>query len=806
VVTLVGPGGIGKTRLAREVASQLGLPTTFIDASAARSLDDLLFTLAHALGTSSVGLRGPSARLEQIVRAVSYLPDTLLLIDNLEHVLEAGRQVVGALVRAQVPILVTSREPLRLSEEHCVLVGPLPVGEGAELYRQRACALSGRPVPDGEGVIAELVRALDGHPLSLELAAARALVLSASELLAMHAQRLDLLATQESGRHGSLRRCLDWTWQLLPTEERAALARLTVLRGSFPREAAAAVLGRSPLEALGLLQSLCERSVLVSEPGLPTRFRLLEGVRAHAAEQLPEASAREALQAWREHVSARALQLLSADPVPHAAIAAEAGDLRALAREEAASPRQRALASTALALSADVALGERRELVRAAVDTDLAGDLAEDVLHASALVSAAAGELESAQKLLRRVAAGAASPRRRLRAQLALAQLTVQGQPAQTAAALAPALASARQLEVPGLELEARVLLARAHRRMGKLDEAQQHLSDALSALGAHPGLPGAAAHQEAAELALARQQPEQAHRELALALAAADGLSRSEQARLSWAAGQLKVLLGDPDGALEPTMAAVRGFGALGASSERALAQHTLATVQHTLGALAEASTSLQEAEQTASELPALRALLLHHRAALEADSDLPSREPSPEGVDPVLVRGYAAHAALAQARAAAREGEACEPSLQQVEAAHQELLLAGHPLDAARLAAALARTRQRLEDRVLHIGPGGQWFALSEAPPVDLSRKGAAARVLHAIVEAHLAQPGSRLGIEALASAGWPGERIVYRAARDRVYNVIATLRRLGIRDAIVHSDEGYGIHPRFRVETDP
>jgi hypothetical protein len=68
---------------------------------------------------------------------------------------------------------------------------------------------------------------------------------------------------------------------------------------------------------------------------------------------------------------------------------------------------------------------------------------------------------------------------------------------------------------------------------------------------------------------------------------------------------------------------------------------------------------------------------------------------------------------------------------------------------------------------------------------------------------VEAHLAQPGSRLSIEALASAGWPGERIVYRAARDRVYNVIATLRRLGIRDAIVHSDEGYGIHPRFRVE---
>jgi predicted ATPase len=817
VITLVGPGGIGKTRLAREVAAQVGLPVTFIDAAAARNLDDLLFSLAHALGTSNVGLRGAGARLDQIVRAVSFLPDTLLLIDNLEHLLDAGRQVVGALTRAEVRLLTTSREPLRLPEEHCVLIGPLPDPEGAALYRQRAEALAGRPVPDSDEIVTELVRALDGHPLSLELAAARAMVLSASELLALHTQRLDLLSTQDSGRHGSLRRCLDWTWQLLSAEERAALARLTVLRGSFPREAAGAVLGLPPLEALGLLQSLCERSVLVSEPGPPTRFRLLEGVRAHAAEQLSEAAGREARQAWREHVSARALQLIAAEPVPHADIAAEAGDLRALARDGAASPRQRAVASTALALSADVALGERRELVRVAAETDLAGDLADDALYASALVSVAAGELEGARRLLRRVAAGAASARRRLRAQLALAQLTADDQPAQTAAALAPALAAARQLEAPGLELEARVLLARATRRLGQLEEAREHLAAALQALQAHRGLPGAWAHLEAAELAYACQQPTQARQELALALAGAttDGLSGSERARLSGLASELTLLLGDGPGALELARAAVRGFGALGAQGERGLAIHALATLQQALGELGEARASLQEAELAVAELPSLRALLPLHRAALDADSDLPLQEPThsePPPSEPssrstdTIARGYLAHLALARARAAAREGGPPEPHLDEAEAAREALQRAGYRLDAARLGAALLRTRQRLEDRVLRIGPGGQWFALSESAPLDLSRKTAAARVLQALADAHLAEPGSRLGIEALASAGWPGERIVYRAARDRVYNVIATLRRLGIRDALVHADDGYAIHPQLRVERVP
>jgi predicted ATPase/class 3 adenylate cyclase len=325
VLTLMGPGGAGKTRLALQAAAgclddvQGGVFVAFL--AALRDVDLVLPAIAHAFG---LVLRPDREPVETIAEAIGDEP-MLIVVDNIEHLLDAV-PLLGALVEAApgLTLLVTSRERLRLAGEHCYVVPPLglPTDGGASpaailasdavsLLVERACAVDAGFRVEAEDLIdvAEVCRRLDGLPLALELAAARLPMLGPAALRRRLDRRLDMLkggSRDVDHRQRALRATIDWSYDLLEHEERIVLARLGVFVGSFGLEAAERVAGDDVLEVVG---SLVDKSLLRAArdgEGEPT-FRMLETIREYALERLGEGEeARAAARRHAEHALALA--------------------------------------------------------------------------------------------------------------------------------------------------------------------------------------------------------------------------------------------------------------------------------------------------------------------------------------------------------------------------------------------------------------------------------------------------------------------------------------------------------------------
>ncbi len=308
LVTLSGPGGSGKTRLALEAARQAAPrfagPVCFAplaDLSDAAFIPDILLS---ALGLARSAAESP---LDQITAHLAALPPGLLVLDNFEHLVERGAPWLLSLL-GRVPhltCLVTSRRRLALPGEREILTSPLPLpdetgtaGEIAQsasvrLFTDRAQA--GRPdfqiTPHNAPAVAALCRTLEGIPLAIELAAARVSALTPAQINERLLSRFEILTSRrgdKGGRHRSLWAALDWSFALLPPDLRVFFARLSVFRGGWTAEAAAAVCGEP--RALEFLTQLRERSLaLVSEEAGEMRFRLLETLREFGAEQLGDA-------------------------------------------------------------------------------------------------------------------------------------------------------------------------------------------------------------------------------------------------------------------------------------------------------------------------------------------------------------------------------------------------------------------------------------------------------------------------------------------------------------------------------------
>ncbi len=308
LVTLTGAGGIGKTRLAIELArsgvlDQLG-GTAWVDlarASDAPGVDAALlgaFELTRAAGALPVDLvadRLDAAR-------------GLVIIDDCEQVADAaGERARQILERCpEIRVLATSRVPLGLSGEATWIVPPLSLGDGTDredtdavaLFISRARSAVGELAIAGAelGVIDEICRALEGVPLAIELAAAQLRVASLTEIRDRLVDRLDLLAggpRLEQPRRRALRASIDWSYRLLGERERVLLRRMSVFAGGWDLDSLAAVCGGDGLEAaeLGaLLEQLVLHSVvLVDRSGPATRYSLLESIRQYACERLAEA-------------------------------------------------------------------------------------------------------------------------------------------------------------------------------------------------------------------------------------------------------------------------------------------------------------------------------------------------------------------------------------------------------------------------------------------------------------------------------------------------------------------------------------
>jgi predicted ATPase/class 3 adenylate cyclase len=299
VVTLVGPGGIGKTRLALAAATRAAVeldgPAWMIELAGISTSTDVPRAAADALAVRE----SPGRTLTQAVVAALQPQRALVLLDNCEHVINGAAALVRAITDGcpDVRVLATSREGLGLGNGHeqLVVVAPLePTGPGVELFNERASATSADFDPEASREqVEEICRRLDGVPLAIELAAARTTSLSPAELVDRLDDRLRLLTggrRTSVERHRTLRATIQWSHDLLTPAEQLLFQRLSIFAGPFDLAAAEAVGSDADLDAIAvdeLLGSLVERSMVIVESGpFGRRFRLLETMRQFAAEHL----------------------------------------------------------------------------------------------------------------------------------------------------------------------------------------------------------------------------------------------------------------------------------------------------------------------------------------------------------------------------------------------------------------------------------------------------------------------------------------------------------------------------------------
>jgi predicted ATPase/class 3 adenylate cyclase len=284
LVTLMGPGGSGKTRLALQVGAdaidEFKDGVYWVPLAPVREPDLVEATIAKAVGVTD-GLVNHLANRQ-----------VLLLLDNFEQVIEAAprlAEILGA--TAALKLLITSREPLQLSGEWDYAVPPLPPTDAIVLFTERARALKSDFEPDD--AVAEVCRRLDGLPLALELAAARVKVLAPKQILERLGRRLDVLtagARDLPTRQRTLRATVDWSYDLLAPAQQGLFVRLSVFSGGWTLDAAEAVCDAE----LDSLESLVAKS-LVTQVG--ERFHMLETLREYGLERLEASTSCESLRA-----------------------------------------------------------------------------------------------------------------------------------------------------------------------------------------------------------------------------------------------------------------------------------------------------------------------------------------------------------------------------------------------------------------------------------------------------------------------------------------------------------------------------
>ncbi|OPG11605.1 BTAD domain-containing putative transcriptional regulator [Microbispora sp. GKU 823] len=292
LVTLLGPGGVGKTRLSVEVAVESAGAAVdevcFVELAALGDGAGLAPALLGALGLRERGLQvgdGPQTPVDRLIAALSHRV-LLLVLDNCEHLIEETAALAARLLAAcpRLRVLATSREPLGVIGEHLHQVRPLDGDAAVRLFTDRARAVWRGFAADPRRV-RRICAALDDLPLAIELAAARLRALDLGELEGRLNDRLGVAARGSrpaDGRHRTLRSVVAWSWDLLTEPERRAARRFTVFAGSATAESARRVCGTDA----ETLESLVDKSLLEVSHG---RYRMLETIRAYGAERLDEA-------------------------------------------------------------------------------------------------------------------------------------------------------------------------------------------------------------------------------------------------------------------------------------------------------------------------------------------------------------------------------------------------------------------------------------------------------------------------------------------------------------------------------------
>jgi predicted ATPase/Tfp pilus assembly protein PilF len=859
LISVVGPPGMGKSRLARQFARWLLSATDchvfWCDLGAARNLDALLAAVAGALGAPLSRGRHLDAA-EALGRAIAARGPLVLVLDGFENLVpHASRAVGGWLEQApSTQLLVTSQVRLGVEGETCLELTPLAHADAVALYEDRAGRSRGDLQAPDPASVEELVVRLDHLPLAIELAAARAAVLSPGKLLARLDRRLELLRGPLPGRHASLASAIACSFDLLAPVERRGLAQVSVFRGSFSVEAAeemlAPVVGTTP--GLDVLESLRERSLLHRDEAHPERLALYESIRDFAWQKLEQtgdtAAALERYHACclrrgeelvariptgdgvaalrelqierpnllaafqgtereRPEVAARlglALVPLAARRGPAAfeadlldrtvAAARRSGDTLLLAR----ALRARGFAHLRHGYGAE----SRRDLDEGLALARRHGDVVLEarLLGASGRLASIQGDIARGREELRR----------------ALSLLEGRGDPVDEAEVLNHLGAveeNAGRPEVAGPLFAAALERSRASGDLrfegictlnlgvvrsseGRQEDARDLYETALALLERADDRAGAAdalVDLGCVLVIIGELDEAERHLERALALEQACG-NRWFEALALGHLGLVAQQRGELRLARQRYQRALAAFEACGERRFHGLFRAFFAAAEASLGLADEARSDLAAARRVFAELDDAGHLATVD--LLEGFLDLDQARRAAERFDLP-----AANAAVAAAR---RRLEAAPPPGGHASEVAIARRLLGRALAERELPEGTPRPELPPETQLdaLVVAPDASWFEPPGGGRVDIARRGPLRLVLQGLVEQRLLAPGVGLTSGRVFELGWPGERALPAAAANRVYAAIRTLRALGLDGLLKRHGDGYLLEPTVRV----
>ena len=830
LVSIVGSPGMGKTRLATRYAELHaseyldGGGVWFVGLTEALSVADVVAAIAKAAHLAMPDLGAALSRCGPI----------LLVLDNFEQLGADAATNVELWCRQapQAHVIVTSRERLHVAGESVFELDAAGMDEAdaVRLFEERARAAGATSSTRSAGcAVAELVRELDGVPLAIELAAARSRLFSPTELLERLKHRFDLLSVGPRGsapRHATLKAAIDWSWNLLSTFEQRVLAECSIFAGGFTLDAASRIVlvpdAPDAPDVIEILGALRDKSLVwthASALGPGTRFALLASIRDYAAEKLAGIASSAEADARARHAAhyvrigtewTQALGLMS-DPEARVHLVAEQENLSAALRHALSSPgpiaRDAALLAINVSLCLAPVMGMRgftdpllAILDRAVTLCDTAG--VPEVLRARTLLARS-----HAYALRGRLTNGIADLEKTVEIATPLGEHAVVGEAlvmlsaryrvtgrltdAWDASERAFAhLDDARHERLRGLNLAVRGLLLG---ELGREEEARDQNLQAMAIfrrLGDRRFEGFSLANMAQLDQASGRFDVARWHYNEALS-AFRDSGERTDEARylgwlaaLEWEAGEL--------GTARATYAAsIEMLEEVGMVHIEALHRASLAALSAHCGHMDDALGQLDAAMSGLKDgsVPAFSAALEVHRGHL----DLALARRALQGDD-------AKDAARLRAIAVRRlETQTLLGVSEDVRFAVRMLKreLARHPLHPVATGSA--------KDAALHMGREAQWFRLADGPNVDLARRGAVRKILLALIEQRLENPGKTLDRDALLARGWPRERILADAGGKRVRVAISTLRTLGLGAVLLTRDDGYLLDPKIPITED-
>lgn len=856
LVTIVGAGGIGKTRLSVEHGrrrAERGDTVRFIDLTEQHDAEGLATAVARTMQA-----RGTSE--EDLVAALRRLRRGLLILDNFEQLAPHSSMVADWLSQCpDLKILVTSREVLRVEGEVVWELDPLEVEDPDDRDRMSEALMlwsSARQridpaystATDDRDALREILTRLDGIPLAIELAAARANLMSTAQLRDRLNRRFDVLRNRSrdrSARRRTMEGALDWSWELLEPWERDALAQCSVFRGGFSLDGAENVIDLAAHDdapaVLDVLQALRDKSLVRRVYDAPGRLAMFATIRDYGARRLAEDEAMQRATEARHaaYYGALGRELVEETLRPNGAdavatLAREVDNLvavgeRAIAREDALAEELNQALDAAAAVdavfSARGPTGGQRELLDALIaateEREVDPDRLARVLRARGSLTAASGRLERAREDLER-AVELTSGSGRGRALLDLSWTYLRERDLDEVTRICEqALELAR--EAGDRQLEGMVLgaLGAPPKERGDDEEAERLYREALDLhrdVGnrwyegqAHTRL--AVLYLEHGDIERAREHAQEAltvHREFGIRLAealmlqllgaAAQLEGQLEEARDAYAEGaQICDEIGD--GRLLSTGLGYRAIAELELGDLESAREHFEEACrvgqrvgEHRHGALFRAYVGAIEAleghpEHAEGHVARARGILAQHPdLKMEASVDVLA-------LLPVITRAARGEAeARDEIEAGFEHALAARGALEDPEGSSADVRLA---LRIARHA--LEALEQAGESKLaLRVDPSGAWFEPPGGDRVDCRRRQALRRILVRLARHRVQQPGAPIPPESLISAGWPDERMSQASAQNRLYVTINRLRQLGLGELLQLVEGGYRLDP--------